>query len=114
LNTSQADRRSGSFLNYPGDGEIIVGVADDGSLVGVPNADSEQLKIVDRIKNNIRPTTLGLFDVIHEKRDSKDIIRVIVSSGQQRPYYPSLRRHDRARLLYSHWQFFATDDGADD
>ena len=42
---------------------------------------------MDRIRNNIKPQTLGLFDVILEKIDDKAIIRVIVSCGQQRPYY---------------------------
>jgi predicted HTH transcriptional regulator len=76
-----------SFLNYAGGGEIIIGVDDNGTAVGVADADAEQLKIVDRIRNNIRPQTLGLFDVVLDKIDGRDIIRVIVSCGQQRPYY---------------------------
>jgi predicted HTH transcriptional regulator len=76
-----------SFLNYPGGGEILVGIDNDGSVAGVAQPDTEQLKIVDRIKNNIRPNTLGLFDVIHEHRAGKDILRVVVSCGMQRPYY---------------------------
>jgi predicted HTH transcriptional regulator len=76
-----------SFLNYAGGGEIIIGVDDDGTAYGVTDADAEQLKIVDRIRNNIRPQTLGLFDVVQDKIDGKDVVRVIVSCGQQRPYY---------------------------
>ena len=76
-----------SFLNYSGGGEIIIGVANDSTVVGVDNADSTQLKIVDRIRNNIKPQTLGLFDIVQCQMDGKDIIRVIVSCGQQRPYY---------------------------
>ena len=76
-----------SFLNYVGGGEIIIGVDDNGKTVGVTDTDTEQRKIVDRIRNNIRPQTLGLFDVIQSQMDGKDIIRVIVSCGQQRPYY---------------------------
>jgi len=81
------ERAVTSFLNYAGGGEIIIGVDDDGNVAGLPNADATQLKIVDRIRNNIRPQTLGLFDVVLDKMDGKDIIRVIVSCGQQRPYY---------------------------
>jgi predicted HTH transcriptional regulator len=76
-----------SFLNYAGGGEIIVGVDDSGIALGLLDVDAEQLKIVDRIRNNIRPQTLGLFDVVQDKINGKDIIRVIVSCGQQRPYY---------------------------
>ena len=89
--TDKFERSVVAFLNYPGGGEILVGVDDDGSVVGVPHVDAVQLQIVDRIKNNIRPATLGLFDVAHEERDGKDIVRVIVSAGQQRPYYLRMR-----------------------
>jgi len=76
-----------SFLNYSGGGEILIGVANDETAVGVADTDTLQLQIVDRIRNNIRPQTLGLFDVVLTKIDGKDVIQVIVSCGQQRPYY---------------------------
>ena len=76
-----------SFLNYSGGGEIIIGLDNKGNAVDIGNTDEIQLKIVDRIRNNIRPQTLGLFDVVQDQIDGKDIIRVIVSCGQQRPYY---------------------------
>ncbi|MDR2698292.1 MAG: putative DNA binding domain-containing protein [Candidatus Methanoplasma sp.] len=76
-----------SFLNYAGGGEILIGMDDNGVAVGVKDVDSVQLKIVDRIRNNIRPQTLGLFDVVPTQINDKDIIRIIVSCGQQRPYY---------------------------
>ena len=76
-----------SFLNYPGGGEIIIGVDDDGVAVGLADIDGDQLKIVDRIRNNIRPTVLGLFDVIARKINGKNVIRIVVSSGVQKPYY---------------------------
>jgi predicted HTH transcriptional regulator len=76
-----------AFLNYDGGGEILFGVDDDGSAVGLADVDGDQLKIVDRLKNNIRPKILGLFDVVPERREGKFIIRVVVSSGMQKPYY---------------------------
>jgi predicted HTH transcriptional regulator len=76
-----------SFLNYPGGGEIIIGVEDNGEAVGISDLDSTQLKIIDRIRNNIKPQTLGLFDVVLSEIEGKKIIRIIVSCGQQRPYY---------------------------
>ncbi|AIZ57302.1 divergent AAA domain protein [Candidatus Methanoplasma termitum] len=76
-----------SFLNYTGGGEIIVGIDDNGAAIGVDDPDTVQRKAVDLIRNNIRPQTLGLFDVVADKIDDNDIVRVIVSCGQQRPYY---------------------------
>jgi len=76
-----------SFLNYNGGGEVLVGVADDGTAYGVSDPGGDQRKIADRLANNIRPKVLGLFDVVAEKMDGKDIIRIIVSSGTQKPYY---------------------------
>jgi predicted HTH transcriptional regulator len=84
------------FLNYPGGGEIIIGVDDNGNAVGVEDCDAQQLMIVDRIRNNIRPQVLGLFDVVQDQIDGKDVIRVIVSCGQQRPYY--IRKHGMSEL----------------
>jgi len=62
-----------SFLNYAGGGEILIGVDDKGIAVGVADMDGTQLKIIDRIRNNIRPQTLGLFDVVQDQIDGKDI-----------------------------------------
>lgn len=45
------------------------------------------LKIKDRIKNNIAPSAMGLFDVVTEERDGHDIIKVIVASGSEKPYF---------------------------
>jgi predicted HTH transcriptional regulator len=76
-----------SFLNYTGGGEILIGVDDEGAAVGVDDTDAVQLQVVDRIRDNIRPQTIGLFDVVPTQIDGKNVIRVIVSCGQQRPYY---------------------------
>jgi predicted HTH transcriptional regulator len=85
-----------AFLNYPGGGEIIIGVDDNGLAVGLEDCNAVQLMVVDRIRNNIRPQVLGLFDVVQDQIDGKDVIRVIVSCGQQRPYY--IRKHGMSEL----------------
>lgn len=53
-----------SFLNYHEGGEIFIGIDDDGTVVGVQDSDDIQKRIIDRIKNNIYPSTMGLFDVV--------------------------------------------------
>ena len=57
-----------SFLNTLG-GEIYIGIDDDGAVVGVDDPDAVQLALNDRIKNNIRPETLGLYDIHVEERE---------------------------------------------
>ena len=76
-----------AFLNYHDGGIIYIGIDKHGSLYGVTECDALQLAIKDRLKNNIQPSCLGLFDVIHETRDGKDIIKIIVASGTEKPYY---------------------------
>ena len=74
------------FVNSKG-GEIYIGIRDDGSVAGVHNPDEIQLKIKDKLINNIRPSILGLFDIVAEKRDGKTIIKISLSGGMEMPYY---------------------------
>lgn len=82
-----------AFLNYREGGTIYVGVRKDGKVVGVEDIDLTQLQIKDKIKNNIQPSTLGLFDVIVETIDGKEVIKIVISSGTEKPYY--LRKKGR-------------------
>ena len=61
------EKEIGAFLNNKEGGVLYIGVDDNGNPVGMPNIDSMQLKIADRIKNNILPSTLGLFDIVTEE-----------------------------------------------
>ena len=76
-----------SFLNYKKGGHIYIGINNEGKTTGVLNPDQTQLKIINMIKDNISPSCLGLFDVVLEKSEDKSIIHIIVSSGQEKPYY---------------------------
>lgn len=79
-----------AFLNYREGGDLYIGVNDDGTPAELVDIDGLQLTIADRIKNNIQPATLGLFDIICENYQRKKIIHIVVSSGPEKPYY--LRR----------------------
>ena len=68
-----------AFLNSKTGGHIYIGIANDGNVVGVKNPDLVQRQIADKILNNIQPATLGLFDVVAERREDKDVIHLIVS-----------------------------------
>ena len=76
-----------AFLNYKEGGVVYIGIDSSGKSVGVENCDEVQLKIKDRLKNNIVPSCMGLFDIVLEKKDDKDIIKIIVASGSETPYY---------------------------
>ena len=73
------------FLNTSRGGTLYIGVDDDGKPVGVDDIDAVELQIKDRIKNNISPSALGLFEIVTPP--SNDYIQIIVSGGNQRPYY---------------------------
>ena len=45
------------------------------------------LRIKDRLKNNIQPSCLGLFDVRAERRDEKSLIKITIASGPEKPYF---------------------------
>ena len=76
-----------SFLNTNG-GNIFIGVDDKGNVVGINgNIDFLQRKIKDIIKDNIMPSTLGLYDVIALEENNKKYIKVIIAKGSERPYY---------------------------
>ena len=51
--TDKFEREVVAFLNYRDGGIIYIGVDDNGEATGLADADTVQLKIVDRIKNNI-------------------------------------------------------------
>ena len=75
-----------SFLTASG-GNIYIGVKDNSEVIGVDDIDKTQLIIKDRLKNNIMPSTLGLFDIEVKKCNNKKYIHIIVASGNEKPYY---------------------------
>ncbi len=85
--TDNIEREVVAFLNYAEGGEIYIGIDDRKNIVGVENIDLIQRQIADKIKNNILPSTMGLFDVVVEKINGVQVIRVIVPSGMEKPYY---------------------------
>ena len=58
-----------AFLNYKEGGYIYIGIDKDGSTVGVNDIDNCMLKLKDRIKHNISPSAMGLFDIENIKMD---------------------------------------------
>jgi ATP-dependent DNA helicase RecG len=76
-----------AFLNYHEGGLIFIGINKQGKIMGVSDIDSDMLKIKDRIKNNISPSAMGLFDVVAETKGGKELIKIIVAGGTEKPYF---------------------------
>ncbi|MFI3296766.1 MAG: putative DNA binding domain-containing protein [bacterium] len=76
-----------AFLNYNEGGYIYIGIDKYGNTVGVKDIDGDMLKIKDRIKHNISPSAMGLFDISEETIDDKKVIKITVASGSEKPYF---------------------------
>lgn len=76
-----------AFLNYREGGIIYIGIDDNGRPVENANLDNDILSIKNRLRDNILPSPMGLFDVTIERIEDIPVIRVFVSSGSEKPYY---------------------------
>lgn len=85
--TDDLEKEVVAFLNYHEGGVIYIGIDKKGKAIGVKDTDGDMLKIKDRLKTNISPSCMGLFDVVNETKNGKDIIKVIIASGTEKPYH---------------------------
>ena len=85
--TAGLEREVVAFLNAGEGGTVYIGMDDDELVVGVSDFDAVQLKVKDRLKNNIQPSIMGLFEIVHETRDGKDVIRLVLAGGLEKPYF---------------------------
>ncbi len=76
-----------AFLNSPEGGFVYLGIAKNGQRLGVADLDGDMLKVKDRIKHNISPSAMGLFDLVEEETPpGVHCIKIIVASGSEKPY----------------------------
>lgn len=85
--TNDLEKEAVAFLNNQEGGVMYIGVDKAGFPVGVPNIDSDMLKIKDRLKHNITPSCMGLFDLRVDNIEAIDIIKITFASGTEKPYY---------------------------
>jgi len=91
--TDNLEREVVAFLNSNG-GKIHIGIRDDGTVIGVNNADEMQLQVKDRLINNIRPGIMGLFDIFIEQYEAKQVLVINLAGGLSTPYY--IRKYGRS------------------
>lgn len=85
-----------AFANYDG-GQIIFGLADDGSVIGLTNPKQACLDIENKINDSIRPQPQYELSV----DDKNKTVVLVVESGRNKPYtYKSkaYRRNDTATI----------------
>ena len=75
-----------AFANTDG-GEIYVGIAQDGSITGIADPESEMEKIGNMIRDGIKPDLTAYTSIERVEDDGKNLIRVSVSRGLKRPYH---------------------------
>lgn len=66
------EKEAVAFLNSHS-GVIYIGVNKYGEIIGVDDYDALTLKIIDRLKNNIIPSIIGLFEVNILSYEEKNI-----------------------------------------
>lgn len=76
-----------AFVNSSEGGHIYIGIDDNGTVLGIEQLDKIQLQITNRLRDAICPSIMGLYDVIVEEMDGKQIIHLTFSSGLEKPYY---------------------------
>lgn len=75
-----------TFANGEG-GTIYIGIDDSGHAIGLDDIDNQLLKLTSMMKDSIRPDLLMLVKTTIEHIESKEILKVTVQKGPQRPYY---------------------------
>lgn len=75
-----------AFANTSG-GTIIIGMEDDGTVVGVEHCDELMLKISSKIKDSIEPDMAMLCSVEAVEVDGKILVKIMVQNGTHCPYY---------------------------
>ena len=75
-----------AFANTRG-GELLIGVADDGTVVGVSEPDEVMLRMNNMVRDSIKPDVTMFVRYEIRKLEEKDVVAVTVQKGTDRPYY---------------------------
>lgn len=77
-----------AFANTKG-GTIYIGIADSGEVLGVDNAQQSCERLSSMLHDGIKPDVTILTQIVLEKKEDKEIIKVTVQRGTKQPYYLS-------------------------
>ena len=74
-----------AFANTRG-GTLYIGIANDGQVVGIENADQVILQLNNMIRDSIKPDLTMFVGYQTQGVDGKQIVAVTVQKGTDRPY----------------------------
>ena len=75
-----------AFANTKG-GTIYVGIADDGTVLGLDNPDQVSLQVSSMIRDAIKPDLTMFTDLTIEEIDGKAVLKITIQKGTHAPYY---------------------------
>ena len=75
-----------AFANTKG-GTLYIGVKDDGTVIGIADADKVILQINNMVRDSIKPDITMFVRYETQEIDGKQFIAVTVQKGTDRPYY---------------------------
>lgn len=74
-----------AFANTFG-GDLYIGIADDGSVVGVDDAHRMEERLWSMIRDNVYPSIIGCVEIKRVAVDGKNVLHVHVNRGPTPPY----------------------------
>ncbi|WP_233004964.1 AlbA family DNA-binding domain-containing protein [Exiguobacterium aurantiacum] len=75
-----------AFANTQG-GVLYIGIEDDGTVLGVPNAHQQLEAVSNKLHDNIQPAILVHLYLEVVELDKKEVIKIAVARGTRRPYH---------------------------
>ena len=75
-----------AFANTNG-GTIYIGIEDDGSVIGVDNTDDLMLRVMNAVRDSVRPDVTLFINCEIKKINDKSIMEIQVQKGTKSPYY---------------------------
>jgi len=75
-----------AFANTAG-GNIYIGVANDGRVIGVENQDEVMLQSSSMLRDSIHPDIMMFVNIQAEELEGKKVVHIAVSEGTNKPYY---------------------------
>lgn len=95
-----------AFANYK-DGKILIGIADDGTIVGVNDVQSLKLSLENAINDNVLPRPD--YEIKDSEYDGKSIIEIQIRKGRNVPYLykgDAYRRMDTSTIKINENELF--------
>lgn len=75
-----------AFINTSG-GSLYIGVADDGTVIGIKEPDKAMLQIGNMLRDAIHPDAMMFVQIHTETIEAKTILHINVVEGSNKPYY---------------------------